>query len=123
MMNGTYRIKMTYITENNFNKYLKVAFNESQNDDESEIIISDVSEESSMAPEIIGTADNESAEQGDTADAVIENDDETDKKDDKNDKKEKFLAAAYSEVFYKNFEYSAPEKAVRLINDASEISQ
>jgi hypothetical protein len=41
----------------------------------------------------------------------------------KNDKKEKFLAAAYSEVFYKNFEYSAPEKAVRLINDASEISQ
>ncbi len=123
MQNGTYRIKMTYITENNYNKYLKVAFNESKNDDES-VTTSDISDDSSSVPEFIGTSGKDVSEDGDTADVIIEKDDESDKGTvNKNNKKEEFLAAAYSEVFYKNFEYSAPEKAVRLINDASEISQ
>lgn len=103
MKNGTYRIKMTYITEKAYNEYLEDAF-ESRN--ESKEDISDVSVPHNLVmntiTEIAGTTE------------VSESDDDIEAED--------FLAESACEVFVKTFEYTAPEDFVDEISiDGSDI--
>lgn len=103
MKNGTYRIKMTYITEKDYNEYLEKAYksrNESKKD------VSDVSVPHNLVmntiTEIVGTTE------------VYGDDNETES--------ENFLAESACEVFVKTFEYTAPEDFVDEISfDDSDI--
>ncbi len=95
MKSGTYRVKFTYISENNYNEYLESAFNDrkdiSVSDDISDISdASDVSTPSGFLP-LVGLG-----------------------KDDKDTEtvEEEFFAASRSEVFLKTFEYEVDEEFV-----------
>lgn len=107
MTDGTYRIKMTYITENNYNRYLDEAFKskdelKQEKDDEDVSFAEDESKDvvSGMVP---------TAGKNERPTESIE---------------EEFLASAMSEVFIKTFEYTAPEDFVDVISiDDSEIEK
>ncbi len=89
MQDGTYRIKMTYITEKNYNAYLEEAYRAETSMDESEMSDSDISSDvSNDGSGFINTAGKVEAP-----------------------KKDKFLAESKSEVFIKTFEYTAPVNA------------
>lgn len=107
MQNGTYRIKMTYITEKEYNLYLDEAFenrnNESEESEiENEVELPDKSPISGMIP-VTENPDEETEEQ-----EILEEED--------------FLAESRCEVFVKTFEYTAPEDFVGEISiDDSDI--
>lgn len=91
MKNGTYRIKMTYITEKNYKKYLNNSFanrfdNESTVISETEGTVSDIMSE-------IDTSESENSR--------IE---------------EEFLASSECEVYIETFKFSAPEDYVGTIS-------
>lgn len=89
MKNGTYRIKMTYITEKNYNAYLEEAYLAETSTVESEASDIDISSEVSKDNSgFINTAGKVETLQ-----------------------KDKFLAESMSEVFIKTFEYTAPVNA------------
>lgn len=107
MTDGTYRIKMTYITENNYNRYLDEAFKskdelEKEKDDEDVSFAQD--ERDDVVSGMIPTAGKNER----PTESI----------------KEEFLASAMSEVFIKTFEYTAPEDFVDVISiDDSEIEK
>lgn len=96
MKNGTYRIKMTYITENNYNKYLDKAFAEKDDFVKDDSLPSVESNNSTAVSGMVPTAGkNETVT---------------------NNVEEEFLASSMSEVFIKTFEYTAPENFVEIIS-------
>ncbi len=105
MKNGTYRIKMTYITERQYNQYLDKAFeNRSQSvekhPEESFEVSEDIINDSPMKP--VADIEKEFSE------AVS--------------MEEEFLASNECEVFVKTFEYTAPEDFVGEVSiDDSDI--
>ena len=127
MKNGTYRIKMTYITEKRYNKYLDEQ-SESTNDESEEESL-DISIDESA--EDIGNDSEESNEitSENTIDNIIQPIIGTDNVD--NDEVsfvEEYIAEAESEVFIKTFEYESAEDFVseisfekRTIDNADEI--
>jgi hypothetical protein len=114
MKSGTYRIKMTYITKNKYNKYLNNSYDAYKNESESSIedesdIDSDIKDESETTDENSGYINmNGNADNG-----VSESEEES---------KEEFLASSLSEVFIKTFEYVAPDQMVRAISFDGEVS-
>ncbi len=115
MKNGTYRIKMTYITEKRYNKYLNEQ-SESTNDESEEESLDisidesaeDISNDSEESNEI--TSEN-------TIDNIIQPIIGTDNVD--NDEVsfvEEYIAEAESEVFIKTFEYESAEDFVSEIS-------
>lgn len=120
MKNGTYRIKMTYVTEKNYNEYLESAFanrfdEQSESITESDLVSEDASfdistDSSAELPSIpdndkLGNgmlATNGSATEKDTASDVSE--------------EEEYLAASVSEIFVKTFKYEIPEDFVSEIS-------
>lgn len=103
MKNGTYRIKMTYVTEKEYNQYLDNEFNNRNNipneipkDDGKDVIIPDKSQNVALKP-VAGENKN---------DLTIQ------------PQKEAFLAESVCEVFVKTFEYTAPEDFVGEISIA-----
>ena len=127
MKNGTYRIKMTYITEKRYNKYLDEQ-SESTNDESEEESL-DISIDESA--EDIGNDSEESNEitSENTIDNIIQPIIGTDNVD--NDEVsfvEEYIAEAESEVFLQTFEYESAEDFVseisfekRTIDNADEI--
>lgn len=125
MKNGTYRIKMTYVTEKKYNEYLENAYlNRGTSEEGFEAV-----EESESSSDTSSEFSEESAYE--PSESVTENEDNffagiipTFGKDNKNDKenqkseeiKEAFLAESVSEVFVKTFEYYAPEDFVSEIS-------
>lgn len=115
MKNGTYRIKMTYITEKRYNKYLDEQ-SESTNDESEEESL-DISIDESA--EDIGNDSEESNEitSENTIDNIIQPIIGTDNVD--NDEVsfvEEYIAEAESEVFIKTFEYESAEDFVSEIS-------
>lgn len=106
MQSGTYRIKMTYITENRYNKYLNNAYEahkaESEISDVSDDLSTDVSDVSDVSDisDVSGFVNTNEKAEGEVLDR----------------EEEEFLAASQSEVFIKNFEYTAPESLVKAIS-------
>ncbi len=114
MKSGTYRVKMTYITKNKYNKYLNNAYDaykyESESSIESE---SDIDSSLDEESEVIGENAGFTNMNGNTeSESVIE----------KEEPAEEFLASSLSEVFIKTFEYVAPEQMVRAISFENEVS-
>lgn len=104
MKDGTYRIKMTYITENNYNEYLDNAFSMKNDLSEEETVTSDISDNSTAVSGMVPTVGKNETKQEQV--------------------EEEFLASSMSEVFIKTFEYTAPEDFVDIISiDDSEIEK
>ncbi len=110
MKDGTYRIKMTYITEDKYKRYLNLEYsNHIENKNESE---SDISAESDSEVSTENTSDISAESVSDTGvdeSSTTSEDVMTDESQD--EKKESFLAEFESEVFVKTFEYIAPGKS------------
>ncbi len=107
MKNGTYRIKMTYITEKNYNLYLDEAFD--KNTTESSVI-------PEAKPETSSDFNNVGIKPIVNPDAKVDESSQID---------EHFLAESLSEIYVETFEYSAPEDYVGEISidvDDIEIS-
>lgn len=124
MANGTYRIKMTYVTEKKYKEYLQDSLSNESIANESAVSedFSEVSEEISDA-----VSEDISAEVSEQETKQPENDNffagiiPTFKNDGKEEVSveeinESFLAESISEVFVKTFEYIAPESFVREIS-------
>ena len=116
MKNGTYRIKMTYITEKNYNKYLETSYkNRLENSSSSSENPSkaEISDESSDISSDISTdiSIDESQIFGELSTVV--SDDTTESSE---EVEEKFLAASQSEVFVKTFNVQIPEDFVSEIS-------
>ena len=107
MKNGTYRIKMTYVTEKNYMEYLDSAFeNRNEESKEEEEEVSDISDEFFDKSTVIGMRPIAGQEKDDD-DEIIEED---------------FLAESICEIYVKTFEYTAPEDYVGEISiDDSDI--
>lgn len=98
MKDGTYRIKMTYITERQYNDYLEDAFDNRENESDvvsKEDMIEVSKENSKIYPDL--TFINGKNKNDKVKDEVIE---------------EEFIAQSRCEVFIKTFEYTAPEDFV-----------
>lgn len=110
MKDGTYRIKMTYITEKRYNDYLNDAF-ENRSDDksvpsfeiseESEDFESDVSVE--ISHDVMDDPHGSALRPVEGNMTVSKNESSTE---------EKFLASSLCEIFVKTFEYEAPDDFV-----------
>lgn len=114
MQNGTYRIKMTYVSEKNYNNYLETLYENRNNESTAEESENEnnLSEESEA-----GVSEAEKEDNGifgdfayifGTDDEIGENEDET--------LEEEFLASSVSEVFVKTFEYEASGDFVSAIS-------
>ncbi len=106
MQSGTYRIKMTYITEGRYNKYL---------DDEFKNRVP-VTESDDPAINDVEKVDDDRLIGGFLTDLGLKSDSK------KEEEKEKFLAEDLSEVFIKTFEYKAPDDFIGEISIASSES-
>ncbi len=124
MKNGTYRIKMTYVTEKKYNEYLENAYLNRNTSEEGSEEESDISSESSSEiseEELLDPSESYPEEENEDFLAGII---PTFGKGNKNEKetyeseeaKEAFLAESVSEVFVKTFEYYAPEDFVSEIS-------
>lgn len=118
MKNGTYRIKMTYITEKNYNKYLETSyknrFNKDSVSDENSSKI-DISNDSSditidVSDDKIPVQD-ESQLIGELSAVVSDTESEVSA-----EIEEEFLASSQSEVFVKTFNVEIPEDFVSEIS-------
>ncbi len=114
MQNGTYRIKLAYVTENKYKKYLKAHTEESVNEssevtDEESVIVSDgYISEAETKDQIFG-------ELNVSIDGTSEDISEL-------PETEEFYASSVSELFIKTFEYEVPEDFVSAISfDESNI--
>lgn len=103
MKSGTYRIKMTYVTENQYNKYLDSQF---ENRGES----TDESIDESFADMDISEAISNEDFIGDLIANLGFGDDEAE------EITESFIAESVSEVYIKDFDYVAPEEFVSTIS-------
>ncbi|MBO5785749.1 MAG: hypothetical protein J6R45_00345 [Clostridia bacterium] len=131
MKNGTYRIKMTYVTEKKYNEYLKSLVSSEESDtfsgdeslDESEEI-SDLTEESIEESLIIDESGEESGSDSFFA-GLIQNFGNGEKEEIvKEELKEAFHAESICEIFVKTFEYSVPEDFVSAVSiDDSDIAE
>ena len=90
MKNGTYRIKMTYITEKNYSDYLDKAFDKNEQEGVEPVIVPDESSD-------IDRLDFKPIS------------DVKNPKEETKTKEDKFLAESFSEVYIETFEYTAPE--------------
>ena len=107
MKNGTYRIKLAYVTENKYKQYL-----ESLNEIKEEIESSEVSDESIFVSNNEESVEEES-EDIDEIDISIE--DRFDLFAEESEIEE-FYASSVSELYIKNFEYTAPTDFVSAIS-------
>ncbi|MBQ9847551.1 MAG: hypothetical protein IJO64_00635 [Clostridia bacterium] len=111
MQNGTYRIKMTYITAKKFKQYIDNAFEnrDLENSESSEISVDESIDISEASTDKVIHSMNNSVAEGEK-ESVIEEED--------------FLAESLSEVFVKTFDFSGSEDIVSAIsiegNDDSE---
>jgi len=136
MKNGTYRIKMTYVTEKRYNEYLEASRNEIESEEDESEALFESSEDSSITETSdisFDISEEESAEVSDESlNEVSASNFFTDliPTFNKNDKEasepeaiiEKFHAESISEVYVKTFEYTAPEDFVSEISiDDSDI--
>ncbi len=94
MTNGTYRIKMTYITEKNYNAYLNDAFNKNNAESSKK---PNVKPETTPNPNVNGLKPVVNSEISESEDIS---------------KEERFLAEGLSEIYVETFEYFAPEDFV-----------
>lgn len=127
MKNGTYRIKMTYVTEKKYNEYLDSAFeNRLESDEAEEITVSeDASEDIStdVSEEISDVVPEESKEDNFFAGLIPTFGIADGEEEDDEIIEEEYLAASVSEVFIKTFEYEVPEDFVSEISiDDSDIA-
>ncbi|MBR5779294.1 MAG: hypothetical protein IKY21_01560 [Clostridia bacterium] len=101
MQNGTYRIKLAYVTETKYKKYLK-----SQNQeiivDESALSSDEESSDISIDEELSEAVTDESDSVSDEMAEISEEDSEISLDE---SVKEEFIASSVSEIFVKNFEY------------------
>lgn len=105
MQSGTYRIKMTYITEGRYNKYLDEEFKNRNNTD---------NDEEDPDATIENVANDGNVIDGFFTDLGLK------PEADKNEREpEAFLAENMSEVFVKTFEYVAPEEFIEEISIAN----
>ena len=96
MKDGTYRIKMTYITEKNYKQYLDNAFENRNTDSKKEVShISDEILDKSTVIDMIPVVGEKSEDE--ETDEIVE---------------ETFLGESVCEIFVKTFEYAAPEDYV-----------
>lgn len=123
MKNGTYRIKMTYITAKNFKRYIDSAFENRNSESESFNSESDYGENVSGADSSASDPAADSEAQADSFLHFIKNDESAKRKPPK--AKEEFLAASLSEVYIKTFDFTGSEDIVSKINiepdDISEV--
>jgi hypothetical protein len=99
MQDGTYRVKLTYITKDRYEKYLELSFaNRVTSSDVIRDDVSDVSGPVGGLTEIAGEVD--------TSEQEI---------------KENFIAEAESQIFVKTFEYVAPKSTTKS-RSVSEVS-
>lgn len=104
MKNGTYRIKMTYITEKNYANYLDKAFDKNEKDGVKPVIVPDESSDMDRL---------------DFRPVV----DIKDPKEEYKEEDDKFLAESFSEVYIETFEYTAPEDFVGEVSfDESDVT-
>ncbi|MBR5859018.1 MAG: hypothetical protein IKZ05_03770 [Clostridia bacterium] len=94
MKDGTYRIKMTYVTEKVYNRYLDEAFR-NRNESVSEVI-PEKTDKVSEVPTISGTKPISNKNTSELVPA----------------EEEKFLGESVCEIFIKTFQYVAPEDYV-----------
>lgn len=117
MQNGTYRIKLAYVTENKYKKYL-----EALNDESSDDISEDISDGSELIPE-------ESVSEEEEADGIfgelnVSINGESEFITEESVAEEEFYASSVSELFIKTFEYEIPEDFVSAISfDESDIKE
>ena len=104
MQSGTYRIKMTYITEGRYNKYL---------DDEFKNRIPEIDEDEALIKDVADV--NNTGFGGFLTDLGLKNNSE------KLEETEKFFAEELSEVYIKTFKYEAPEDFIDEISIASSV--
>ncbi len=110
MKDGTYRIKMTYITEKRYNDYINDAF-ENRSDDKS-LPSFEVSEETEDFESDLSIEVSHDVMDDPHGSAIrpVEGNMMTSKDESKTE--EKFLASSLCEIFVKTFEYDAPEDFV-----------
>lgn len=114
MQNGTYRIKLAYITENEYKKYLM-----DQSTESSEDALETVSEESVIIP---GGNISEDEEDGAIFDELNVSISDASNLIPEESETEEFYASSVSELFIKTFEYEVPEDFVSAISfDESNI--
>ncbi len=125
MKNGTYRIKMTYITEKNYNKYLETSYKNRNNsesnvskNDESKVVSQDESTDFStdISDEITDGEDLVIKDNNVFGELSAEVEDSEEIIDNTSEDKEEFLAASQSEVFIKTFDIEIPEDFVSAIS-------
>lgn len=113
MKNGTYRIKLAYVTENKYKKYL-----EALNDESSVDVSDDISDGSELIPEEF-VSENE--DEGIFGELNVSINGESDFITEES-VAEEFYASSVSELFVKTFEYEIPEDFVSAISfDESNI--
>ncbi len=119
MKNGTYRIKMTYITEKNYNKYLELSYKQHNE------LESDISKENENNGVDKNTDSEKPINDSDKTNSDIKNnqifgelDVDVDDSPEATDEilNEEFLAASESEVFIKTFDIEIPEDFVSTIS-------
>ena len=114
MQNGTYRIKLAYVTENEYKKYLM-----DQSTESSEDALETVSEESVIIPGGNISEDEEDGAIFDELDVIIS---DASNLISEESETEEFYASSVSELFIKTFEYEMPEDFVKAISfDESNI--
>ncbi len=124
MQNGTYRIKMTYVTEKKYNEYLEnsLMIRDEESEAEESGLVSDSSNEASdiVSEDVsfeISEEISEVVEEDNFFAGIIPTFGKGDKESQKvEDIKEEFLAESVSEVFVKTFEYVVPESFVSEIS-------
>ena len=120
MKNGTYRIKMTYITEKNYNKYLENAYRNRDKESSSDVSSEIVPEKKPSGDKSGAIADISESDSAFGNDVEIESlaaDSEGEINEDV--KSEKFLAESSCEVFVKTFDIVVPEDLGQEISIAS----
>lgn len=114
MKNGTYRIKLAYVTENKYKKYL-----EALNDESSVDVSDDISDGSELIPEEFVSEEEEA--DGIFGELNVSINDESEFITEES-VAEEFYASSVSELFVKTFEYEIPEDFVSAISfDESNI--
>ena len=119
MQNGTYRIKLAYVTETKYKNYLK-SQNKVTIPEESDASYSESDSENGFE----GSVSEEILEDSDTVSVGIDLSTEDISSALDNDiQKEEYIASSVSEVFVKNFEYSSQEYFLKDISfDDSNIN-